>query len=172
VLLRLWIIDSWMYPQPTDYSTLWNARFLTFAVAAGSLWASAYWMRSGKAALPAYIAGHVVLLWALMLEVTGWAQRTADPQNVANLESTAISILVAVYALLLISAGVASRTLINRVLGLGLIGLVVVKLYIYDVWQLVRIYRIVAFAALGALLLITSYLYSHYREKIEALWRE
>jgi uncharacterized membrane protein len=73
---------------------------------------------------------------------------------------------------LLIGAGVGSRTLINRVLGLGLIGLVVVKLYVYDVWQLVRIYRIVAFAVLGALLLITSYLYSRYREKIEAWWHE
>ena len=172
VLLRLWLIDSWMYPQPTDYSLLSNARFFAFFVAAGSLWASAYWTRSGTPAITAYVAGHVVLLWGLMLEVTGWAQRTADPQNVANLKSTAISILMAVYALLLIGAGVASRTFINRVLGLGLIGLVVIKLYIYDVWLLVRIYRIVAFAALGALLLITSYLYSRYREKIEALWRE
>jgi uncharacterized membrane protein len=172
VLLRLWLIDSWMYPQPTVYSLLSNARFFAFFVAAGSLWASAYWTRSGTPAITGYVAGHVVLLWGLMLEVTGWAQRTADPQNVANLKSTAISILMAVYALLLISAGVASRTFINRVLGLGLIGLVVIKLYIYDVWLLVRIYRIVAFAALGALLLITSYLYSRYREKIEALWRE
>jgi uncharacterized membrane protein len=79
---------------------------------------------------------------------------------------------MAIYALLLIGAGVWSRTLVNRVMGLGLIGLVVVKLYVYDVWQLVRIYRIVAFAALGALLLITSYLYSRYREKIEAWWHE
>lgn len=172
VLLRLWMIDSWMYPQHTDYSLLWNARFLTFMVAAGSLWASAYWARGGMAGVAAYVAGHVVLLWGLMLEVTGWAQRTADPQNVANLESTAISILMAVYALALIAAGVASRTLINRILGLGLLGLVVVKLYVYDVWLLVRIYRIVAFAALGALLLITSYLYSRYREKIEAWWHE
>jgi hypothetical protein len=172
VLLRLWMIDTWIYSQSTDYGLLWNARFFTFMVAAASLWASAYWTRSGTEAITAYVAGHVVLLWGLMLEVTGWAQRTADPQNVANLESTAISILMAVYALLLISAGVASRTLINRILGLGLLGLVVVKLYIYDVWLLVRIYRIVAFAALGGLLLITSYLYSRYREKIEALWRE
>jgi uncharacterized membrane protein len=62
--------------------------------------------------------------------------------------------------------------LINRVLGLGLIGLVAGKLYLYDVWLLVRIYRIAAFAALGALLLITSYLYSHYREKIESWWKD
>jgi uncharacterized membrane protein len=166
------MIDSWIYPQSTDYSLLWNARFFTFIVAAGSLWASAYWVRRGMAAITAYVSGHVVLLSGLMLEVAGWAERIADPQNVANLASTALSILMALYALLLIGAGVASRTLINRILGLGLLGLVVVKLYIYDVWLLVRIYRIVAFAALGALLLITSYLYSRYREKIEALWRE
>jgi len=45
-------------------------------------------------------------------------------------------------------------------------------LYLYDVWLLVRVYRIAAFAVLGALLLVTSYLYSHYREKIEAWWKD
>jgi uncharacterized membrane protein len=111
-------------------------------------------------------------VWGLMLEVTGWAERTATPENVTNLESTSISILMAVYALVLVVAGVVTRTLINRVLGLGLIGLVVAKLYLYDVWLLVRIYRIAAFAVLGALLLITSYLYSRYKEKIETWWND
>jgi uncharacterized membrane protein len=79
---------------------------------------------------------------------------------------------MAVYALALIAAGVLSRTFINRVLGLGLVGLVVAKLYLYDVWLLVRIYRIAAFGLLGGLLLITSYVYSRYREKIEAWWSD
>ena len=171
VLVRLWTIDSWMYFD-LQYATLWNGRFLTFLIAAAALWGSAYWLRTGARALAAYITGHVVLLWGLMPEVIGWAGRTAAPQNVANLESTAISILMATYALVLIVAGVVTRTLINRVLGLGLIGLVVAKLYLYDVWLLVRIYRIAAFAVLGALLLITSYLYSRYRAKIEAWWKD
>jgi uncharacterized membrane protein len=171
VVLRLWIIDSWIYATP-DYTALWNARFLTFLVAASALWAAAYWAGDGTRALVMYVAGHVVLLWALMLEVTGWAERTAAPQNLANLESTAISVLMAVYALALIAAGVLSRTFINRVLGLGLVGLVVAKLYLYDVWLLVRIYRIAAFGLLGGLLLITSYVYSRYREKIEAWWSD
>jgi hypothetical protein len=171
VVLRLWIIDSWIYATP-DYTALWNARFLTFLVAASALWAAAYWAGAGTRALVMYVAGHVVLLWALMLEVTGWAERTAAPQNLANLESTAISVLMAVYALALIAAGVLSRTFINRVLGLGLVGLVVAKLYLYDVWLLVRIYRIAAFGLLGGLLLITSYVYSRYREKIEAWWSD
>ncbi len=171
VFIRLWTLDSWIYSQPA-YRALWNGRFMTFLVAAVALWASARWLGAGARALATYIAGHVVLIWGLMLEVTGWAERNATPQNLSNLESTSISILMAVYALVLIAAGVLTRTLINRVLGLGLIGLVVAKLYLYDVWLLVRIYRIAAFAILGALLLITSYLYSRYREKIEAWWKD
>jgi uncharacterized membrane protein len=171
VFIRLWTLDSWIYTQP-DYRVLWNGRFMTFLVAAAAFWASARWLGAGARALATYIAGHAVLLWGLMLEVTGWAERTAAPQNLTNLESTSISILMAVYALVLVAAGVVTRTLINRVLGLGLIGLVVAKLYLYDVWLLVRIYRIAAFAILGALLFITSYLYSRYREKIEAWWKD
>ena len=171
VLFRLWLIDSWIYFRP-DYIAIWNARFLTFLIAAAALWGAAYWIHNGTRALTTYVAGHVVLLWGLMLEMIGWAERTAAPQNLANLESTAISILMAIYALALIAAGVLTRTLINRILGLVLIGLVVAKLYLYDVWLLVRVYRIAAFAALGALLLVTSYLYSRYREKIEAWWND
>ncbi len=171
VALRLWLIDSWIYATPA-YTAVWNARFLTFLVAAAALWAAAYWVGAGTRGLVTYVAGHVVLLWALMLEVTGWAERTAAPQNLTNLEATSISVLMAVYALALIAAGVLTRTFINRVLGLGLIGLVVAKLYLYDVWLLVRIYRIAAFGLLGGLLLITSYLYSRYRQKIEAWWSD
>jgi uncharacterized membrane protein len=171
VFIRLWILDSWIYTQP-DYHALWNGRFMTFIVAAAAFWASARWLGAGASALATYIAGHAVLLWGLMLEVTGWAERTAAPQNLTNLESMSISILMAVYALVLVAVGVVTRTLINRALGLGLIGLVVAKLYLYDVWLLVRVYRIAAFAVLGALLLITSYLYSRYREKIEAWWKD
>ena len=171
VFIRLWTLDSWIYISP-DYRPLWNGRFMTFLVAAAALWASARWLGAGARALVTYIAGHAVLLWGLTLEVLGWAERTAAPQNLTNLESTSVSILMAVYALVLVAGGVVTRTLINRVLGLVLIGLVVAKLYLYDVWLLVRVYRIAAFAILGALLLVTSYLYSRYREKIEAWWKD
>jgi len=70
-----------------------------------------------------------------------------------------------------VSAGVATRTAINRIAGLGLMGLVVVKLYLFDVWQVGRVYRISAFVALGALLLATSFLYSHFRTVIESWWK-
>jgi uncharacterized membrane protein len=51
-------------------------------------------------------------------------------------------------------------------MGMGLIGLVVIKLYLYDVWLLGPFYRMAAFAILGALLLVMSYLYSRRERKV------
>jgi uncharacterized membrane protein len=55
------------------------------------------------------------------------------------------------------------------VLGLVLIAFVITKLYLVDLWQLGRVYRISAFVALGLLLISTSFLYSRFRSAIEAL---
>jgi uncharacterized membrane protein len=70
-----------------------------------------------------------------------------------------------------VSIGVTTRTAVNRISGLALIGFVIAKLYLFDVWQLDRVYRIAAFVALGILLISTSFLYSRYRHVLEALLR-
>jgi uncharacterized membrane protein len=111
------------------------------------------------------------LLWALALEVSAWAQRTAEPQDVASLSATGISLLIAVYGAALVVAGVAARSAMNRILGLGLLALVIAKLYLFDVWQLSRGFRITAFLALGGLLLLVSYLYSRFKPALEKLWK-
>jgi len=61
---------------------------------------------------------------------------------------------------------------VNRLLGLLLLAGVVVKLYLSDVWVLDRIYRVIAFGFLGILLLLTSFLYSRYRTKIDDWWKD
>jgi len=172
VLFRLDGIDSWMYSSPAAYEPVVNARFLTFLIAAATSWASAYWTKAGWQALVFYLGGHYVMLWILSLEAIDWVARGASPENLLSAQSAAVSIMLACYALLLIGAGVVYRSGLNRMLGLGLIGLVVAKLYLYDVWLLVRLYRIVAFGALGALLLLTSYVYSHNRASIENWWKD
>ncbi len=79
---------------------------------------------------------------------------------------------MALYALMLVGLGVVTRTVVNRILGLGLMGLVVAKLYLSDVWELGRGFRITAFLGLGLVLLLVSYLYSRFRPVIERLWRD
>ena len=171
VLVRLVTLDSTMYSIDYAYSAFVNRRFLTFAVSAASLWVASRFARNSESQSVAYGAGHLVLLWALGLEVAGWAGRTANQQDVANVVSTGISILMAVYASALVVAGVALRSSINRILGLGLFALVILKLYLLDVWSLSRGFRITAFLALGGLLLLVSYLYSRYKPVLERLWR-
>lgn len=171
VLVRLLVIDSWMYASPGAYRMLVNARFLAFLTAAVAFWLAARSIRTGWEALGTYAAGHFVMLWSLGLEALGWAARTASPENLRNLQSTSISILLAAYSVLLVSLGVAWRSALDRLLGLGLIGLVVLKLYFFDVWRISRMYRVAAFAVLGILLLVTSYLYSRFRASVEDWWR-
>lgn len=172
VLWRLMAVDAWAYRSPLDYAAVFNARFLTFLLAAACLWAAAKWTSARQVAGTAYIAGHFVMLWGIGLEALGWAARTAAPGDLRSVASTALSIVLAAYAVALVSLGVFTGTLVNRVLGLGLIAAVVVKLYLHDVWFLGLFYRMAAFAALGALLLAMSYLYSRYRIPIETWWRE
>ncbi len=166
-LLRLALFDASL---PT--ASIFNARVLTFVTAAISFCAAAYWIGGGAIALSTYVAGHLVMLSGLLLEVAGWAARNSAPENLQSVESASISIVMALYAVLLIAGGVLTRTAVNRLGGLALIGFVVLKLYVFDVWLLVRIYRVTAFAVLGALLLLTSYLYSRYRVSIENWWSD
>jgi uncharacterized membrane protein len=142
-------------------------------IAAVSFFVASRWLLVALPAVAAvsiatYGAAHFVLLWGLGLEVIGWAERTVAPENIRNVESAAISLLIATYAVALAATGIATRTLVNRVFGLGLIGFVVAKLYLYDVWELRLIYRVMAFAGLGGLLLVMSFLYSRYRISIES----
>jgi uncharacterized membrane protein len=94
--------------------------------------------------------------------------RSARPGEFASFSSAAVTILMAAYAVTLSGWGIFSRSALDRMLGLGLIGIVILKLYLYDVWLLGRVYRVAAFAILGALLLAMSYLYSRYRASIES----
>ncbi len=150
-------------------------RFAAFTISAGAFWAAAHRLGMDWRALAVYVAGHMSMLWVLGAEVLDWARRTARPENLTSVRSASISILIAAYAVVLIGVGVATRSLVNRALGLVLIAVVVVKLYLYDVWQLSRIYRFSAFAMLGLLLLLASYLYSHYgrfiRSSLQGLGR-
>jgi hypothetical protein len=156
-----------------------TTRIATFAVLAAALWLAAYCLLAFRnhlhfalgpyLALGPYVAGHGIALWGISLELIDATKAAENPSSAASL---AISILGAVYGVALVAAGVATRTRINRLLGLGLIAIVIAKLYLSDIWSLGLIHRVVAFGALGALLLATSFLYSRFRGKIEALLEE
>ncbi len=172
ILFRLAAVDSWIYSDLELYPLLRNARFVTFLLAAMCIWLSAYWNQPWRMALLQYIGGHLILLWGLILEDFAWAVRNSSLENRTSVQTVSTSILLATYGLILIAAGVMTRRSIHRIAGLALLGLVIAKLYAFDVWQLGRVYRISAFVALGVLLLSTSFLYSRFRAAIDTLWKD
>jgi len=170
-LARLLALDTFVYSESSEYSTLLNARFLTFAVSTAALWLAARFLAPALDGAVAYIAGHAVLLFGLSLEIGGWVGRNVVAENQSGVQIIAISVMLTIYAVILVAIGMRTQAAIHRMLGLALVVLVVAKLYLVDVWVLGRLFRITAFLALGVLLLALSYLYSRLRPMLGRLLR-
>ena len=159
---------------PEQYRPLLNSGFVTLTVVAISFWLLAYFVTRTPgvprvAAGPPYVVGHLVFLTCVHYEVFLYLDFTKHSWDAKLLAST---LLLAIYGLALLMIGLQSRTLINRVMGLILFGVVIFKLYLSDVWMLDKIFRMIAFLALGGLLVAGSYLYSRFRTRIETLWKK
>jgi uncharacterized membrane protein len=113
----------------------------------------------------AYIAAHGCLVAALMRIVGTWAAHNSSPSERSSFVSALESLLLALYGIFGLTFGIMRKRLIDRWLGIFLLCLVIAKLYLWDVWQLDRFYRISAFVLLGVLLLSASYVYSRFRSR-------
>jgi uncharacterized membrane protein len=120
----------------------------------------------------AYIVGHMLMILGLHLEFFAYIDSRTDLTASTSIKTLVSSIILAGYGFLFISFGFARRAALPRILGLILFAIVVLKLYVYDIWLLDRIYRMIAFIALGAILVAGSYLYSRFRDKLGTLIRE
>ncbi len=170
VLLTFVLVRLAAYDAEVAADTFLNARLLAFVVAAAGFLFASRCLAVAIGAAFIYCTGHLILLAGLILEVQAWAGRSAA--DIAGAASTGVSILTAVYGLALIGAGVVLRSALNRIFGLALLALVIVKLYLVDVWELSRGFRILAFLGLGALLLLVSYVYSRCKATMEKWWKD
>ncbi len=146
-----------------------HPRFFAMAWAALGCWACAALLRRRALAAASYIAGHAVLLAALLLDARDQIARTAVPEVVRSASIVGFSLVVAAYGVALVALGVARQARLDRLLGLGALSFVVLKLYAYDVWQLGRLFRSAALVGLGLLLVAASYAYSRHRERMAKL---
>ncbi len=148
---------------------LWNARFAAFAVAVACFGAALYFVcrepverdeieKNAYALLGPAI--NVYALWALSLEawdLFGRMQTLEFDRSLA--QQLALSVVWTVYATGLIAVGVKRKAAGLRWQALALFGLVVGKVFLYDLSSLERFYRIVSFLVLGLVLLVVSFLY-------------
>lgn len=87
-----------------------------------------------------------------------------DQVNQSNLS---LSIWWIIYAVVLaVASGVLNLKPLRK-LALFLFGLVIVKVFLYDLQSLETVYRIISFISLGAILLVVSFVYQNNKEQIK-----
>lgn len=79
-----------------------------------------------------------------------------------------ISILWGVYAVFMVVLGLFKRRRYVRLGGIALFGVTLLKLFFYDIANLTTIAKTIVFISLGVLLLLASFLYNKYTNRIEA----
>jgi uncharacterized membrane protein len=148
---------------------LFNARFATFAVVVACYSAACFFAAGASDELGdsekipftvLAVAANGFALLALSLEIWDALGRTQTMNIERGLaQSLGLSILWTCYATGLIVVGLARKSALLRWQALALFGLVVGKVFLFDLSFLQRFYRILSFLVLGLLLLLVSFLY-------------
>ena len=178
LLVRLFGIDTFDVDLDTFLPVL-NWRFLSFASAIGALYAAALlatrqeWKEGSSvemiekaASVPALLSlANLATLWLLSAEIiatadSSWLNLAANASE--NVASLGLSLLWSVYAAVLIVLGVTRRWRWVRLAGLALLAVPVVKLFAFDSRLLEQEYRVIAFLALGLILVAGGLLYQRY----------
>ena len=105
---------------------------------------------------------HGVFLWLLCSELINIMGLNGSHGNY-KLE---LSILVGLYAILLVSLGIWKRKQYLRIAAISIFGATLLKLFLYDMARSTTIAKTVVFISLGVLLLVISFLYNKYKHLI------
>lgn len=89
-----------------------------------------------------------------------------------GVRDTATTVVLGLYAALLVGVGFVAREVLHRWLGLGLFALTLGKVLLSDVWRLGSGLRILVFMASGLLMLAAGFLYARYGRRILGLLRD
>ncbi len=175
------------YGRYSDWGwPLFNLHFLSFAmiIAAACIAAFLWWRGRDDysyswdtfAPIILVVAANLLALWALSIQVVEAVYLLVDKDVpyyvVDNIISLSLSGLWAVYAAVLLALGIIRQGRWLRVGGLVLLAIPVLKLFLYDSFQLDQGYRVAAFIGLGALLVAGGFLYQRYSRVIRGFLLE
>ena len=93
----------------------------------------------------------------------------AERKKIKSASNTSLSLLWGIYAIALLGFGILRKNRILRLMGIGLFGIVILKLFFYDLWSLGTLYRIISSISLGIILLAASFAYHKYKYKIREI---
>lgn len=104
----------------------------------------------------------ITALWIVSSELLHWL----DMADYASSYKLGLSILWGVFSLVLVIIGIWKNKKYLRVGAMVLFGITLIKLFLYDIASLNTISKTIVFVSLGILLLIISFLYNKFKDKI------
>ncbi len=141
-------------------------RYLAFAALVLLLWSLRSFIKETSIKkylwVPFQIFQHFIILVLASSELIHWMEMASSTQSF----KLGLSILWGIYALFLIVLGIWKRKPYLRITAIILFGLTLVKLFFYDISHLNTLSKTVVFVSLGILLLIISFLYNKFKNKI------
>ena len=174
----------------SSFTLLANARFASLVLVA-ALYLAAGWFerrRRQTSTAPAdetvgssaialddllEVMGNLTLLAAITFEIHNVWQPTGDLESLltgskSREEHVAYSVVWSIYAALLVAIGFLAKYRTPRLLGLAGLLVVAAKVFFVDLANLPLILRVLALAALGGMLLVTSFWYQKYTARIDS----
>jgi uncharacterized membrane protein len=153
---------------PPGGTFLFNARFAAYLVVIACFAIALWSARSHERDFAAEerieigilaVAINVYALIALSAEFWDYFGKTSTGIDANLAQHLALTVLWTAYASALVFLGLQSRSALLRWQGLILFGLVIAKVFLYDLASLERAYKILSFLVLGAVLLAISFFY-------------
>lgn len=154
--------------SPPGGAFLFNARFTAYLVVIACFAVALWSARSHERAVAGEerieigvfaVAINVYALIALSAEFWDYFGKTSTTIDATLAQHLALTVLWTAYASALVFLGVQSKSALLRWQGLILFGLVIAKVFLYDLASLERAYKILSFLVLGAVLLAISFFY-------------
>lgn len=152
-----------------------NYRMLAFASGIAAFYGAAFMLHRLRGGLQSWekkelfiallVAANVLTLWILSAEVIAAVDSQiidVSGRTAEHVTSLSLSLLWAVYASLILVAGIVWRWRHVRLAGLGLLAIPVLKLFLVDSFALEQGYRVAAFLSLGGILLAGGFLYQRF----------
>ena len=164
---------------------VFNETFAAYALlVGGSVWAIYFYEKAAKVdererarVVPVLtVAAHLLAVIALSAEASGYFQAKMGGVDSASEEfrdwqlaaQLSLSVVWTTYGGALLIVGIVRRSQLLRLMALGLLGLTIAKVFIFDLAALERFYRIISFIVLGAILLAVSFLYQQRQRMAKA----
>ncbi|MEK6408382.1 MAG: DUF2339 domain-containing protein [Acidobacteriota bacterium] len=182
---KLLVVDLKYYRAPW-HTLIINETFAAFALIILALASSAWFYSRAEDIdedertmfIPLMVGGfNVLAIVALSAEVLGYFGKNMRAEGVSSDELLAfhlarqlwLSLVWTIYGGAMLTVGIARRSKLLRVMALLLLGLTIFKVFLFDLSSLVKLYRIISFIVLGAILLAVSFLYQRYRQRMSEL---